>query len=76
MIAPEMQRLNTARPDPTFLDDRCLENLLKAEDKAEAGGGGGSYFAGQKDITPAMRKIVAEWMMEVSVARVLYLICV
>lgn len=56
-------RINTARPDPTFLDDRCLENLLKAEEKYSSDHV--SYFTGQKDITPEMRKIVAEWMMEV-----------
>lgn len=59
-------RLNTARPDPIFLNDRCLTNLLKAEEKYGAAGEHGSYFVGQKDITPDMRKIVAEWMMEVS----------
>lgn len=57
--------LNTAGPDPTFLDDRCLENLLKAEEKY-SGRDHVSYFSGQRDITPEMRKIVAEWMMEVS----------
>lgn len=63
------QRLQTAQPDPTFLDDRCLENLLRAEEKRETvAGEQPSYFEHQDDITPAMRKIVAEWMMEVSVA--------
>lgn len=55
--------VNTAIVDPTFLADRCLENLLKAEEKYTASC---SYFKTvQKDITPPMRKIVAEWMMEV-----------
>lgn len=75
MVVPENLGLKTAGPDPTFLDDRCLANLLRAEDKVEESCGlvagpvdalVGSYFADQKDITPAMRKIVAEWMMEVS----------
>ena len=55
---------NTAVVDKTFLDDRCLENLLKAEERNKTVC---SYFYTiQKDITPPMRKIVADWMMEVS----------
>lgn len=55
--------INTAINDPTFLDDRCLENLLKTEEKSSTIC---IYFKNiQADITPAMRKIVAEWMMEV-----------
>lgn len=61
--------LNTAGPDPTFLDDRCLENLLKAEEKY-SGRDHVSYFSKQRDITPEMRKIVAEWMMEVSAGQI------
>lgn len=64
--------LNTAGPDPTFLDDRCLENLLRAEEKY-SGREQVSYFNGQRDITPEMRKIVAEWMMEVSGVFVFFL---
>ncbi|KAM8715918.1 hypothetical protein ACLKA7_002889 [Drosophila subpalustris] len=50
--------------DPIFETDRCLENALKCEEKhsqiVE------TYFKTvQKDITPPMRKIVADWMMEV-----------
>lgn len=55
---------NTAVVDKTFLHDRCLENLLKDEDRHKTVC---SYFyTVQKDITPPMRKIVADWMMEVS----------
>ncbi|KAL5276237.1 CCND3 family protein [Megaselia abdita] len=54
---------NTAVVDKTFLHDRCLENLLKDEDRHKTVC---SYFyTVQKDITPPMRKIVADWMMEV-----------
>lgn len=50
--------------DPTFKTDRCLENALKCEEKQSIVD---TYFKTvQKDITPPMRKIVAEWMMEVS----------
>ena len=56
--------VNKAVKDPTFLDDRCLENLLKGEDKHTLSC---SYFNTiQKDITPKMRKMVAEWVIEVS----------
>lgn len=50
--------------DPIFKTDRCLENALKCEEKQSIVD---TYFKTvQKDITPPMRKIVAEWMMEVS----------
>lgn len=57
-------RINCADQDPIFLDDRCLENLLKTEDKHLTGC---DYFKTvQKDIDPVMRKIVAEWIIEVN----------
>ncbi|EDV99863.1 GH12170 [Drosophila grimshawi] len=50
--------------DPIFKSDRCLENALKSEEKHQHIIE--TYFKTvQKDITPPMRKIVAEWMMEV-----------
>ncbi|BFG00031.1 G1/S-specific cyclin-D2 [Drosophila madeirensis] len=56
--------VNTAIGDPTFKSDRCLENALKAEEKHQHIVE--TYFRTvQRDITPAMRKIVVEWMMEV-----------
>ncbi|XP_033242302.1 uncharacterized protein LOC117186171 isoform X2 [Drosophila miranda] len=55
--------VNTAIGDPTFKSDRCLENVLKTEEKHQHIVE--TYFITvQRDITPAMRKIVAEWMME------------
>ncbi|XP_055910733.1 G1/S-specific cyclin-D2 isoform X2 [Eupeodes corollae] len=63
LISKNLEQVNTAVEDPVFLSDRCLENALKAEDKHPTVC---SYFKTvQKDITPPMRKIVAEWMMEV-----------
>lgn len=57
--------VHKAIEDPAFLEDRCLENLLKREDKHSSGC---SYFnTVQKDITPQMRKIVAEWVIEVCI---------
>lgn len=56
-------RLNTAVKDPTFLDDRCLENLLKSEERHERQWC--NYFATvQKDISPRMRQVVAEWIID------------
>lgn len=65
--------VNTATEDPTFLTDRCLENALKAEEKRPHTVC--TYFKTvQKDITPPMRKIVAEWMMEVSVVTLILIV--
>lgn len=56
-------RVNTAIDDPIFLDDRCLQNLLKTEDKFIT-----PYFKTiQNDITPNMRKVVTEWMIGVNI---------
>uniref|UniRef100_A0A1I8QDW0 Uncharacterized protein n=1 Tax=Stomoxys calcitrans TaxID=35570 RepID=A0A1I8QDW0_STOCA len=64
LINRSLDYVNTATEDPTFLTDRCLENALKAEEKRPQPIC--TYFKTvQKDITPPMRKIVAEWMMEV-----------
>lgn len=54
-----------AYEDPTLVnDDRILQNLLKTEERYAPSS---SYFeCVQRDISPAMRKIVAEWMLEVS----------
>lgn len=61
--SPATDNVNTAIGDPTLYSDRCLENALKAEEKYHQIVD--TYFTIQKDITPPMRKIVAEWMMEV-----------
>lgn len=54
-----------AYADPALLgDDRVLQNLLKTEERYAPSS---SYFeCVQRDISPLMRKIVAEWMLEVS----------
>ena len=54
-----------ASVDPTFLKDRCLENLLTSEQRYQAPC---SYFETiQKNhVTPEMRKMVSDWVIEVS----------
>nr|ATL75340.1 cyclin D-like protein [Diachasma muliebre] len=53
-----------AYADPALLgDERVLQNLLKTEERYAPSS---SYFeCVQRDISPLMRKIVAEWMLEV-----------
>lgn len=53
-----------AYADPALLnDDRVLRNLLNEEDRFAANI---SYFERvQKELSPDMRRIVADWMMEV-----------
>lgn len=51
--------------DPTFLRERCLKNLLVSQKRYRTPTCG--YFGTtQKSLTPQMRKIVAEWVIEVS----------
>lgn len=54
---------NVAYDDPTLLTDRVLVNLLRTEDNYSPACT--SFPAVQDEVTPEMRKIVAEWMMEV-----------
>lgn len=56
-------QVNTASADPTFLTERCLENLLKSEETHPTVN---FYNSMHCEITPKMRRIVAEWMMEVN----------
>lgn len=57
---------SNAGPDPTFLKDRCLKNLLTSQKRYKTPSC--AYFnTVQKTLTPQMRKIVAEWVIEVSV---------
>ncbi|XP_072403269.1 G1/S-specific cyclin-D3-like [Diabrotica undecimpunctata] len=53
-----------AYDDPTILHDRVLKNLLKTEDRYVLPFNA-SLAKTQKEVTEEMRKIVAEWMMEV-----------
>jgi hypothetical protein len=51
--------------DPTFLRERCLKNLLVSQKRYKTPPC--TYFNTiQKTLTPQMRKIVAEWVIEVS----------
>jgi hypothetical protein len=57
---------SNACEDKTFLNDRCLKNLLTSQKRYKTPSCG--YFnTVQKTLTPQMRKIVAEWVIEVSV---------
>lgn len=53
-----------ARPDPVLLRRRVLDNLLRTEERYAITA---NYFgAVQIELTPHMRRLVAEWMLEVS----------
>lgn len=54
---------NRGYSDPTLLEDRVLQNLLQKEERYAPNR---TYFESvQWDLSPNMRKIVAEWMLEV-----------
>lgn len=55
---------NKAYDDPILLKDRVLKNLLSTEDRYTLNCT--SFPSVQHEVTADMRKIVAEWMMEVS----------
>lgn len=57
-----------AYPDPVLLnDERVLQNLLQMEERYCPSS---SYFeCVQTNLTPKMRTVVAEWMMEVSLKK-------
>lgn len=63
-------QVNTACADPTFLSERCLENLLKSE---ESNINLNFYNNPHCAITPKRRRIIAEWMMQVSTIFFLFL---
>lgn len=52
-----------AHDDPVLLTDRVLKNLLKTEDRYALACA--TFSKVQYEVTPEMRKMVAEWMMEV-----------
>lgn len=66
---------SNACADPTFLKDRCLSNLLTSQKRYKTPSC--AYFSTvQKTLTPQMRKIVAEWVIEVSLFPFNGVICV
>lgn len=67
LMCCEAESLKRAYEDPVLLkDDRVLHNLLATEDKYQPSA---SYFkCVQTDVKPYMRKMVAEWMLEVGIA--------
>ncbi|KAJ8315791.1 hypothetical protein KUTeg_007941 [Tegillarca granosa] len=64
LMCCETETLKRAYEDPVLLkDDRVLQNLLATEDKYMPSP---TYFkCVQTDIKPYMRKMVAQWMLEV-----------
>nr|KAF6342624.1 cyclin D1 [Pipistrellus kuhlii] len=63
LLCCEVDTIRRAYPDANLLNDRVLRAMLKAE---EACAPSVSYFkCVQKEILPAMRKVVATWMLEV-----------
>lgn len=53
-----------AGPDPVLLRRRVLDNLLRTEERYAVTA---NYFGTvQTELTPQMRRLVAEWMLEVS----------
>jgi hypothetical protein len=62
---PLAKLYSNACEDQTFLKDRCLKNLLTSQKRYTTPSC--DYFNTiQKPLTPQMRKIVAEWVIEVS----------
>lgn len=62
LLCCEVDTIRRAYPDANLLNDRVLRAMLKAE---EACAPSVSYFkCVQKEILPAMRKVVATWMLE------------
>ena len=67
LLCCEVESVRRAYLDPVLLnDDRVLRNLLHAEEKYTPCS---DYFGNQfqTDIRPFMRKMVAQWMFEVSI---------
>lgn len=57
-------RHRAAAPDPVLLRRRVLDNLLRTEERYAVTA---NYFGTvQAEVTPHMRRLVAEWMLEVS----------
>lgn len=53
-----------AAPDPVLMRRRVLDNLLRTEERYAVTS---NYFGTvQTEVTPHMRRVVAEWMLEVS----------
>lgn len=63
LLCCEVDTVRRGYPDANLLNDRVLRAMLKAEETCAPSV---SYFkCVQKEIVPAMRKIVATWMLEV-----------
>lgn len=64
LLCCEGEQLRKAILDPVFLEDRrVLQNLLKLEEHYLVSS---KYMEFQTDVKPYMRKVVTQWMLEVS----------
>lgn len=64
LLCCEVDSIRRAYQDVNLLNDRVLQTMLKAEENYLPSP---NYFkCVQKDIAPKMRKILATWMLEVS----------
>ncbi|XP_035431470.1 G1/S-specific cyclin-D3 [Spodoptera frugiperda] len=60
---PAVRAHRAAAPDPVLLRRRVLDNLLRTEERYAVTA---NYFGTvQTEVTPHMRRLVAEWMLEV-----------
>ena len=68
LLCCEVDCVKRAYEDPVLLqDDRVLQNLLTIEDKYLASAN--YYKCVQTEIEPFMRKMVSNWMLQVSFRR-------
>ena len=64
LLCTEGNRIKNAYRDPVFLkDDRVLQNLLRMEEFYLIPA---RHLEQQKEVKPYMRRIVVQWMFEVS----------
>lgn len=65
-------KIRKADRDPVFLENRCLANLFELEAQLYPSSCGNM----KGDINEQMRRIVAGWMMEVSLLQSIFAVCV
>lgn len=66
LLCCEVDAVRRAYHDANLLNDRVLQTMLRAEENYLPAA---NYFkCVQKEIVPKMRKIVATWMLEVSIS--------
>jgi len=72
LLCAEPERLSHSFYDRTLLlDDRILQNLLAAEDHCLPNF---TYFDFQPEIKPPMRRVLANWMLDVSLTLIVFIV--